>query len=134
MHFSSSTNPENLQRQATSADMDDGGRSSSRNDDDVELQWAAIDRLPTLRRLQMSVFDEGKVTGGAEANGGGGKRVVDVTELSGRERHLLVESLINKVEEDNRRLLQKLKERIDRSETELFFLINTFSVLLHFYL
>lgn len=76
----------------------------------------------------MSVFDEGKVTGGAEANGGGGKRVVDVTELSGRERHLLVESLIKKVEEDNRRLLQKLKERIDRSETERSFLINTFSV------
>lgn len=90
-----------------------------RLDDEVELQWAAIERLPTYRRLRTSLFDDGKFLG--ETSGSSeGRRVIDVTKLGGLERHLFIENLLKKVEEDNLRLLQKLKGRIDRQETDIY--------------
>ncbi|KAK4792568.1 hypothetical protein SAY86_023003 [Trapa natans] len=83
-------------------------------DDEAALQWAIIERLPTYRRLRTSLFDGGESLSGPNSGDGGRSRVVDVTKLGGVERRLFVENLLNEVEEDNRRLLQKLKERIDR--------------------
>lgn len=86
-------------------------------DEEVQLQWAAIERLPTLKRLRTSLFDVG---GGGNGSGGkdskdyAGKRVVDVTKLGAHERHLFIEKLISHIENDNLKLLQKLRERIDR--------------------
>lgn len=77
------------------------------NEDEIELQWAAIERLPTFRRLRLSLFDE-------KEEDEEGKRVVDVTKLEPLERHVFIDKLINKIEEDNCRLLSKLKERIDK--------------------
>lgn len=76
------------------------------NDDETELQWAAIQRLPTFERL----------TDEQDNNGGGTitKRVVDVTKLGALERHVFIEKLVKDIEGYNRRLLQKLKQRIDR--------------------
>ena len=79
------------------------------NEDEIELQWAAIERLPTFRRLRLSLFDEKE-----EGKGEEGRRVVDVTKLEALERHVFIDRLINKIEEDNCRLLSKLKERIDK--------------------
>lgn len=89
-----------------------------RLDDEVELQWAAIERLPTYRRLRTSLFDDDKFLG--KTSGSEGRRAVDVTKLGGLERHLFVENLLKKVEDDNLRLLQKLRERIDRRETDTY--------------
>lgn len=86
-------------------------------DEKVQLQWAAIERLPTLKRLRTSLFDVG---GGENGSSGkdlkdyAGKRVVDVTKLGAHERHLFIEKLISHIENDNLKLLQKLRERIDR--------------------
>lgn len=44
----------------------------------------------------------------------GHKKVVDVTKLGGHERHLFIEKLIKHIENDNLRLLQKLRQRIER--------------------
>lgn len=30
---------------------------TEREDDEVDLQWAAIERLPTMKRVRMSLFD-----------------------------------------------------------------------------
>ncbi|KAF3444741.1 hypothetical protein FNV43_RR14434 [Rhamnella rubrinervis] len=78
------------------------GRSSAVeydiHDDEVELQWAAIERLPTFERV---------------------RSVIDVAKLGAHERRVFVDKLINHVEHDNRRLLQKLKQRIDSVGVDL---------------
>ncbi|PQM37980.1 pleiotropic drug resistance protein 3-like [Prunus yedoensis var. nudiflora] len=50
---------------------------------------------------------------------GEGKRVVDVTKLRALERHLFIEKLIKHIENDNLRLLRKIRNRIDRVGVEL---------------
>ena len=96
---------------SSSATNSDATSSScvKENEDEIELQWAAIERLPTFRRLRLSLFDEKEEDKGEE-----GRRVVDVTKLEALERHVFIDRLINKIEEDNCRLLSKLKERIDK--------------------
>ncbi|KAK6285958.1 hypothetical protein POUND7_012137 [Theobroma cacao] len=87
------------------------------NDDEVELQWAAIERLPTCKRLRTSLFDHKLLNDGKEDNDG--RKVIDVAELGALERRVFIEKLITKIEDDNLRLLKKLKERIDRVGLEL---------------
>uniref|UniRef100_A0A2N9E6E2 ABC transporter domain-containing protein n=1 Tax=Fagus sylvatica TaxID=28930 RepID=A0A2N9E6E2_FAGSY len=97
--------------------LDNGGDSMIEQDDELELQWAAIERLPTFKRLRTSVFDID------HDNGSGkdfkGKRVTDVTKLGAVERHLFIEKLIKHIENDNLLLLQKLRDRIDRVNIKL---------------
>ncbi|ONI27828.1 hypothetical protein PRUPE_1G106900 [Prunus persica] len=91
-------------------------------DEEVQLQWAAIERLPTLKRLKTSFFDVGggeNGSGGKDSKDYAGKRVVDVTKLGAHERHLFIEKLISHIENDNLKLLQKLRERIDRVNVKL---------------
>ncbi|KAI6672613.1 hypothetical protein NL676_000519 [Syzygium grande] len=75
------------------------GEDRRREDDDLELQWAAIKRLPTFRRLRAAVLDG---------------RVVDVAKLGDSERQVFVDGLLKTIEEDNLRLLQKLRQRVQR--------------------
>ncbi|KAL6957000.1 drug-responsive transcription factor pdr3, partial [Sarracenia purpurea var. burkii] len=76
--------------------------STTEGNEEEELKWAAIERLPTFSRLRTSLFDlEGK------------KVMTDVTKLSALERHLFIEKMIKNVEKDNLRFLQKLRDRID---------------------
>ncbi|KAF8387704.1 hypothetical protein HHK36_026358 [Tetracentron sinense] len=92
-------------------------RSSSTVKDDGneerELQWAAIERLPTFERLRSSLFDE---YDGGDVKG---KRVIDVTKLGTQERHMFIENLIKHIENDNLRLLQKFRKRIDKVGVKL---------------
>lgn len=83
------------------------------NDDEYELQWAAVQRLPTFERITKALFDELQ-DGSAEHGNVKGKRVVDLKRIGADERHLLIEKLIKHVEHDNLRLLQKLRKRIDK--------------------
>ncbi|CAM8923252.1 unnamed protein product [Rhodiola kirilowii] len=89
------------------------GMSSTNGDvdDEYNLQWAEIERLPTYDRLRSSLVDE--YVDGSKA-GSNGKRVIDVTKLGPEERHMFVEKLIKHIENDNLRLLQKCRKRIDR--------------------
>ncbi|GMJ09284.1 polar auxin transport inhibitor sensitive 1, PLEIOTROPIC DRUG RESISTANCE 9 [Hibiscus trionum] len=95
------------------------------NDDEVELQWAAIQRLPTFTRLRMSLFDHGLLISDSDreerdgAKIDGQRKPIDVTELGALERHVFMEKLITKIEDDNLCLLKKLKERSDRVGLEL---------------
>ncbi|TYI55095.1 hypothetical protein E1A91_D11G116800v1 [Gossypium mustelinum] len=88
------------------------------NDDEMELQWAAIQRLPSFKRLRTSLFDHkllNETTKEEEEIKVDRKRkVIDVAELGALERRVFIEKLITKIEDDNLRLLKKLKERIDR--------------------
>nr|XP_043620927.1 pleiotropic drug resistance protein 3-like isoform X2 [Erigeron canadensis] len=83
-------------------------------DENLLLEWAAIDRLPTFERLRSSLFDE--------ENGDDvklGKKVVDVTKLLPPERHMFIEKLIKHIENDNLQLLQKLRKRTDKVGVKL---------------
>ncbi|KAK1319193.1 Pleiotropic drug resistance protein 3 [Acorus calamus] len=93
-------------------------RSLSRHyEDEDELQWAAIERLPTFERLRTSLFDQYENAGlDGELKG---KRVIDVTKLGGLERRVFIENLIQHIERDNLRLLQKQRERINIVGVEL---------------
>ncbi|KAG6580843.1 Pleiotropic drug resistance protein 3, partial [Cucurbita argyrosperma subsp. sororia] len=73
---------------------------------DVSL-WTSIERLPTFERLRSSLFDDGR--GEAER-----RVVVDVTKLGDEERHVFIQNLINHIENDNLKLLRKVKERIHK--------------------
>ncbi|KAK6239551.1 hypothetical protein QUC31_005020 [Theobroma cacao] len=85
-----------------------------KDDDEVELQWAAIERLPTFERLRTSLFDHKLLNDGKEDQGRRKMEMIDVTKLGALERRVFIEKLITKIEEDNLELLKKLKERMDR--------------------
>ncbi|KDP37161.1 hypothetical protein JCGZ_06217 [Jatropha curcas] len=79
--------------------------SSRREEDDEEdLKWAAIERLPTYDRLRKGVLTT--MTGGASE--------IDIRSLGLQERKNLLERLVRVAEEDNEKFLLKLKNRIDR--------------------
>ncbi|KAK6265196.1 hypothetical protein QUC31_016033 [Theobroma cacao] len=88
-------------------------------DDGHDLQWAAVQRLPTFERITTALFDD-KEENGTSGNGNfKEKRVVNVTKLGADERHMFVEKLIKQIENDNLRLLQKLRDRIDKVGVKL---------------
>ncbi|KAI0493371.1 hypothetical protein KFK09_023487 [Dendrobium nobile] len=74
------------------------------NEETEMQQWAAIERLPTLKRLKYSLFNQ---------------RIVNVAELGAVERHRFIDDLIKNVEDDNRRLLENLIERMKKVDVKL---------------
>ncbi|KAH7835973.1 hypothetical protein Vadar_031613 [Vaccinium darrowii] len=101
----------------TSSSRNSSGLSSVKDDVDNECasQWAEIDRLPTFERLRSSLFDENNGT----KEDIQGKRVIDVTQLGALEQHMFIEKLIKHVEDDNLRLLQNMRRRVDKVGVEL---------------
>ncbi|KAH7842688.1 hypothetical protein Vadar_008049 [Vaccinium darrowii] len=98
-------------REAWHGQPDVFGRAMSRSrrpDDYEELQWAAVERLPTYDRMRKGmlnkVLDDGKIVLGE----------VDVTKLGNQEKKLLMDSIIKIAEEDNERFLQRLRDRTNR--------------------
>ncbi|KAI9196707.1 hypothetical protein LWI28_026286 [Acer negundo] len=87
------------------------------NSDEYELQYAAVQRLSTSRRITTALFDEkDEATGNGDVTG---KRVINVAKLGAEERHLFIEKLIKHIENDNLQLLQKIRKRIDKVGIEL---------------
>lgn len=87
----------------SSSSFDRGSVASE--EDEKELEWAAIERLPTMRRLRMSVIEDDE---------DGHSKVVDVTKLGPVEKRVFIHKLINHVHTDNARLLLKMKQRMDK--------------------
>ncbi|KAK0586950.1 hypothetical protein LWI29_015015 [Acer saccharum] len=90
--------------------MDSEHYNDNKYEDEYELQYAAVQKLPTFKRITTALFDEKDVTG---------KRVVNVTKLGAKERHMFIEKLIKHNENDNLQLLQKIRERIDKVGIQL---------------
>lgn len=86
---------------------------SGRQDDEEELRWAAIERLPTYDRLRKGmlkqVLDTGRVV----------QQEVDVTNLGMQDKKQLMESILKVAEEDNERFLRRLRDRTDRVGIEI---------------
>ncbi|XP_061346220.1 pleiotropic drug resistance protein 1-like isoform X4 [Gastrolobium bilobum] len=78
--------------------------SSRKDDDEEELKWAAIEKLPTYLRMTRGILTEAE----------GQSSEIDIINLGPLQRKNLVERLVNIAEEDNEKFLLKLRERIDR--------------------
>ncbi|KAK8641768.1 hypothetical protein V6N13_011142 [Hibiscus sabdariffa] len=78
--------------------------ASSRDEDDEEaLKWAAIEKLPTVARLRKGIL----------TNSQGHADEIDVHNLGWQERKTILERLVRVAEEDNEKLLLKLRHRIN---------------------
>ncbi|KAF8397869.1 hypothetical protein HHK36_016794 [Tetracentron sinense] len=86
---------------------------SGRQDDEEELRWAAIERLPTYDRMRKGilnqVLDNGRIV----------RNEVDVTNLGVQDKKQLMESILKVVEDDNEKLLHRLRDRTDRVGIEI---------------
>ncbi|KAI4334273.1 hypothetical protein L6164_018983 [Bauhinia variegata] len=89
-------------------------RSSQRvEDDEEELKWAAIDRLPTYNRMRKGILK--KVTGSGRVV----HDEVNVAMLGPQDKQLLMDSIFKVIEQDNERFLRRLRSRIDRVGIEI---------------
>ncbi|KAJ7565358.1 hypothetical protein O6H91_02G066900 [Diphasiastrum complanatum] len=88
-------------------------RSRREQDDEEALKWAAIEKLPTFDRLRTTIIKDYT----------DGERVVhqefDLRNLGLAERQKLIEKLLKVTEEDNEKVLRKLRNRIDRVGIEV---------------
>ncbi|KAK7244942.1 hypothetical protein RIF29_39771 [Crotalaria pallida] len=94
---------------AASPDMLNTSGRHTHEDDEEGLMWAAIERLPSFKRMRKSVLkhvlDNGKVV----------VDEVDITNLGSHDKKLIMDSLLKTVEDDNGRFLQRLRQRIASS-------------------
>ncbi|CAE5962645.1 unnamed protein product [Arabidopsis arenosa] len=87
-------------------------RTQSVNDDEEALKWAAIEKLPTYSRLRTTLMNavvEDDVYGNQLMS-----KEVDVTKLDGEDRQKFIDMVFKVAEQDNERILTKLRNRIDR--------------------
>lgn len=88
------------------------------DEDEQELKWAAIERLPTFERVRTSMMKkkmkkELYVLEDFETNGFDYEQV-DVTKLGIEEKRHLLDCILKNIEEDNLKFLQGLRNRIDK--------------------
>ncbi|GER28926.1 pleiotropic drug resistance ABC transporterfamily protein [Striga asiatica] len=92
----------------TAPGQDTFGRTGREYDDQEELIWAAIERLPTYDRTRKGVLkkvlEDGKVV----------REEVDFTHLGDQQKKRLMESILRVVDDDNERFLRSLRDRTDR--------------------
>lgn len=97
--------------------VDDG------DNDEEELMWAAIERLPTFERLRKSI-----VKRALEESGRFNYEEVDISNLGFQGKKKLLHAILRNVEADNERFLRRMRERIDR----LFYCISFYLLLSYF--
>ncbi|WMV56511.1 hypothetical protein MTR67_049896 [Solanum verrucosum] len=84
-------------------------RSTRDEDDEEALKWAALEKLPTFDRLRKGLLFGSQ---GASAE-------IDIHDIGFQERNKLLERLVKVADEDNEKLLLKLRQRIDRVGIDL---------------
>ncbi|GFZ20341.1 pleiotropic drug resistance 6 [Actinidia rufa] len=82
-------------------------------DDEEELKWAAIERLPTYDRVRKGMLQQ------VMSNGRVVRNEMDVTNLGAQDKKQLMESILKVVEDDNDKFLRRLRDRTDRVGIEI---------------
>lgn len=77
-------------------------------DEEEELKWEALRRLPTYDRMRKGILKQ------VLENGNVNYEEVDITKLGVQEKKHLLESILRTAEEDNESFLNRMRERIDR--------------------
>ena len=101
----------NIREMWNEPDVFHQGSRRAENNDEEELMWAALERLPTYDRLRRGMLRQ--VTGSGRMVHG----QVDITKLGPQEKKALMESVLKVAEQDNERFLHRLRNRIDRLAT-----------------
>ncbi|KAM3282853.1 hypothetical protein P3S67_026498 [Capsicum chacoense] len=83
-------------------------KSTKENEDEQELKWAAIERLPTYDRLRKGILKQTLDVGKTNYH------EVDVVHLGLQDRKQILENILKVVEEDDEKLFRRLRDRIDR--------------------
>ncbi|KDP34703.1 hypothetical protein JCGZ_10908 [Jatropha curcas] len=82
-------------------------------DDEEELRWAAIERLPTYDRLRKGMLTQ------TMSNGRMVQNEVDMRKIGSEDKKKLMDSILKVVEEDNEKFLRRLRNRTDRVGIEI---------------
>ncbi|KAI5666595.1 hypothetical protein M9H77_16448 [Catharanthus roseus] len=90
-------------------------RNSTRTefDDEQELIWAAIERLPTYDRMRRGILTQ------VTSKGKWVHDEIDVTKLGSQDKKQLLESILKVVEDDNEKFLRRFRHRTDRVGIEI---------------
>lgn len=99
--------------------LGDAFARSQRENDEEELKWAAIERLPTYDRLRKGIVKQ------VLDNGQIGYEQIDITNLGPQDKKQLIESILKVVEEDNEKFLIRVRDRTDRC-VNLLILIDVY--------
>lgn len=90
--------------------LDNSARGSSREEDEADLRWAALEKLPTFKRIRTSILQKDS----------GSIREVDVKHLSTADFQHLLQTLYRPVDDDSdQHLMAKMRQRLDRIGVEL---------------
>ncbi|XP_051148620.1 ABC transporter G family member 32 [Andrographis paniculata] len=77
-------------------------------DDEEALRWAALERLPTYRRVRRGIF----------TNMVGDSKEVEVHKLQAEEQRIVLDRLIRSVDDDWEKFFTRLRRRFDRVDLE----------------
>ncbi|CAN6183583.1 unnamed protein product [Urochloa humidicola] len=100
-------------------DQDDPFRRSAAShddwDDEENLRWAALEKLPTYDRMRRGMIRKALDVDG---DGGGATKLlaageVDIANLDPRAGRELMERVFKALDDDNERLFRRLRERLD---------------------
>lgn len=83
-------------------------QKSGRRDDEEDLKWAAIERLPTYDRMRKGILKQ------VLDNGNVIHEEVDFANLGLHNKKQIMDNMLKAFEDDNEKLLLRLRERIDR--------------------
>lgn len=83
-------------------------------EDEAELQWAALSRLPSQKRINYAVLRASSSNRQASPLNTGTSDLIDVRKLNRTTRELVVKKALATNAQDNYALLSAIKERIDR--------------------
>jgi len=97
-----------------------GGREI---EEEEELKWEALKRLPTYDRMRRVLLKQ------VLDNGGVNYEEVDITKLGLQEKKHLLENIVGTAEENNESFLHRMRERIDRYPFKCFDPIYSICVL-----
>ncbi|PIA48197.1 hypothetical protein AQUCO_01400641v1, partial [Aquilegia coerulea] len=78
-------------------------------DDEDDLKWAALEKLPTYDRMRVSLLKQNQTKSGKFSHD-----QVEVSKLGLETRQELLDRLVRIVDHDNENFVAKLRERIDR--------------------
>ena len=72
-------------------------------EDEEELRWAALERLPTYTRVRRGIFK----------NMVGDHMEIEVTELQAQEQKLVLDRLVTSVDDDPERFFRRMRSRFE---------------------
>ncbi|CAN6205557.1 unnamed protein product [Urochloa humidicola] len=93
--------------------------SRDEGDDEENLRWAALEKLPTYDRMRRGIIRKALEEGGDGAATKLTAGEVDVANLDPHEGRELMERVFKAVEDDNERLLRRFRDRLDVVGIEL---------------